>query len=198
MIVVSTLFVVLLSSLHIFMIGAPRIHVPRTDPSIMIDGALSKGEWQHAARVDIPGTGRVYVQRSAEFVYIAVEYTRAPSGIVDLFVSPANGQIYDFHASAKLGERQLVGNQFPEWIWWNNDDWTANVSRVDSFEERTFLPTPIREFQIRRSRFASAIWRVRFALTAMGSNNETLSETVFPENTSEKSTDGWLELSLKE
>ena len=51
---------------------------------------------------------------------------RSPSGIVDLYLSPAAGEIHDFHSSAKLGERQLFGNSFPHWTWWNNRDWIAN------------------------------------------------------------------------
>ncbi len=101
------------------------------------------------------------------------------------------------HASAKLGERQLRGGAFPDWSWWNNRDWVANVSHVDSFERRSFLPAPIREYQIRRARFPSAVWRLRFELTAMGANNETQSQVVFPLGTSNKSTAGWLLVNLK-
>src|SRR5260370_476827 len=81
-----------------------------------------------------------------------------------------------------------------DWTWWNNRDWTANVSRVNSFEKRTFLPTRIREYQIRRVRFPSVTWRLRFELTGMKANNETQEITIYPEGTSDKSTAGWLVL----
>ena len=173
------------------------IRVPHTSAGVMIDGVLAKAEWQNAARVDVPGIAELYFQRSREFVYIAVKYTQAPSGIVDLYLSPAGREIYNLHASAKLGERQLQSGAFPDWIWWNNRDWVANVSRVDSFEKRTFLPAPIREFQIRLSRFQARSWHVRFELTAMGANNEMGTVTVFPEGTGAQSTAGWLVLDLK-
>jgi hypothetical protein len=133
---------------------AVRVTVPRTNPAIMVDGVFSSGEWNSAAKVELPQVANIYFQTSAEFVYIAVEFTRSPSGMVDLFVSPANGQVYDLHASAKRGERQLNRSGYPEWVWWTNRDWTANVSRADSFEKPTFLPTRVREFQLRRARFA--------------------------------------------
>ena len=174
-----------------------HIHVPHTPSAVMIDGVLSKGEWQKAARVDVPGIAELYFQRSPEFVYIAVEYTHAPSGIVDLYLSPAEGEIYNLHASAKLGERQMRNGSFPDWIWWNNRDWVANVSRVDSFEKHTFLPAPVREYQIRLARFTSVAWRMRFELTAMGANNEMGAVTVFPQGTATNSTAGWLVLDLK-
>jgi len=176
---------------------APHIRVPQTSSAVMIDGVLSEGEWQHAVCVDVPDTARLYFQRSADFVYIAVQYTKSPSGIVDLYVSPRDGEIFDLHASAKLGERQLLSNAFPDWSWWNNRDWTANISRVDSFEKRTFFPAPIREYQIRYSRFGSSAWRVRFDLTAMGVNNDTQARTIFPPDTSDNPTAGWLQLNLE-
>lgn len=174
-----------------------HIQVPPTSSAVMIDGVFSEGEWQQAVSVDVPGTARLYFQRSADFVYIAVQYTNSPSGIVDLYLSPREREIFDLHASAKLGERQLSANTFPDWRWWNNHDWTANISRVDSFEQRTFLPTPIREYQIRHSRFGSNAWRVRFELTAMGPNNETQAHVIFPHGTTDTSTAGWLELNLE-
>lgn len=173
-----------------------RVLVPHTASAVMIDGMLSKGEWQNAKRVEVPSVATLYFQQSAEFVYIAVEYKNSPSGIVDLYLSPAEGEIYDFHASAKLGERKLHVNAYSDWAWWNNRDWTANVSRVESFERRTFLSTPVREYQIRRARFPSVTWRLRFELTAMSANNEAQAITIFPQATADKSTAGWLVLYL--
>jgi hypothetical protein len=186
--------------LFLFQAATPtdlHIRVPQTSSAVMIDGVFSQGEWQNAILVDIPGTAKLYFQRSGDFVYIAVEYTNSPSGIVDLYLSPREGEVYDLHASAKLGERQLRGNTFSDWNWWNNRDWTANISHVDSFEKRTFLPAPIREYQIRYSRFASSAWRLRFELTTMGANNQTQSNAIFPLGTADKSTTGWLRLSLE-
>src|SRR6266498_39168 len=173
---------------------APRrglqIELPQNSPAVIVDGVFSEGEWQKAAQLEVPGTADLYFQGSPDFVYIAVRYTKSASGIVDLYLSPQDGEIYDLHASAKLGERQLRDGAFPDWSWWNNHDWTANVSHVDSFEKRSFLSAPIREYQIRRARFPSRLWHLRFELTAMGTNNETQSQVVFPAGTSDKSTAG--------
>ena len=174
-----------------------QIEVPQNSPAVMVDGVFSDGEWQKAAQLEVPGTADLYFQHSPDFVYIAVRYTKSASGIVDLYLSPQGGEIYNLHASAKLGERHLRGGAFPDWSWWNNRDWTANVSHADSFEKRSFLPAPIREYQIRRARFPADIWRLRFELTAMGANNETQSHVIFPPGTTDKSTVGWLLLSLK-
>lgn len=177
--------------------GEMRIAAPLTSPAVMIDGVLSEGEWEKASQIEVPGLARLYFQRSADFVFMAVEYTHFPSGTVDLYLSPREGEIYDLHASAKLGERQLQTGIFPDWVWWNNRDWTANVSRADSFEKPSFLPARVREYQIRRTRFPSHVWRLRFELIAMDANNVTESKAVFPPDTSDKSTSGWLSVEIQ-
>jgi len=173
-----------------------RVPVPHTQSAVMIDGVLSPDEWQNAKMIDAAGVALLYFQQSTDFVYIAVQYKTSPSGIVDLYLSPSEGEVYNLHASAKLGERKLQANGYSDWSWWNNRDWTANVSRVDSFEKRTFLPTPLREFQIRRARFPSVTWRLRFDLTAMTTKNETQAISIFPRDTTDKATTGWLVLDL--
>jgi hypothetical protein len=176
---------------------APHIRVPQTSSAVMLDGVLSEGEWQHAVCVDVPDTARLYFQRSADFVYIAVQYTKSPSGIVDLYVSPRDGRFSICTLRRNSASGNFVSNAFPDWSWWNNRDWTANISRVGSFEKRTFVPAPIREYQIRYSRFGSSAWRVRFELTATGVNNDTQARTIFPPGTSDNSTAGWLQLNLE-
>jgi hypothetical protein len=92
-----------------------RVVVPHTACAVMIDGVLSKDEWQNAKHVEIPGVAILYFQQSDESVYIAIQYTNSPSGIVDLYLSPAEGELYDLHASAKLGERKLHANAYSDW-----------------------------------------------------------------------------------
>jgi len=179
------------------MTPASSIRVPHTQPAVMIDGVLSPNEWTDAEEVAVSGVATLYFQQSSDFVYIAVQYGNSSSGIVDLYLSPAEGEVYNLHASAKLGERKLEAKGYPNWVWWKNRDWTANVSRVDSFEKRTFLPTKVREFQIRRNRFPATTWRLRFELTVINANSEPQATTVFPSGTGEKSTSGWLILDLR-
>jgi len=174
-----------------------RLQVPHTTSAVMIDGVLSPGEWQNSKAMEVPGVAILYFQQSADFAYIAVQYQNSTSGIVDLYLSPSEGEVYNLHASAKLGERKLGANGYPDWTWWNNHGWTANVSRVDSFEKRTFLPATVREFQIRRARFPSPTWRLRLELTAMNANSEPQATTVSPPGATGKSIVDWLALDLE-
>jgi hypothetical protein len=173
-----------------------QVRAPRSSTIVMVDGKLSATEWKDAARVEVPEVATLYFKQAGGFVYIAVEYIKSPSGIVDLYLSPGDGHVYDLHASAKLGERELQQGKWPDWVWWNNRDWAANVSRVDSWDKRTFLPEPVREYQILRSRFPAKKWLLRFELTTITSSNENTSSVVFPPRTRDHDPTGWLELAL--
>jgi hypothetical protein len=72
----------------------------------------------------------------------------------------------------------------------------ANVSRVDSFEKRTFLPTKVREFQIRRSRFRGAEWKVMVEFLTPAEPQWKV--TPYPAGCSSTNTKGWLVLRLDE
>jgi len=150
---------------------------------------IGPGEWSDAAEVKMPRGARLYIKLSGDFVYVAVQFPATRSGFTDLYIAPEDGSIHDLHASAKLGERQLHDGKWPEWRnWWNNRGWAANVSQVESFEKRTFVPADVREYQIERSRFVGREWRLmldmsiesqggecavaRFPVSASGSNPE--------------------------
>ena len=168
------------------------IAAPPSETVVMVDGKISANEWRDATHVEVPGVADIMFKRAAGFVYIAVDYKNNASGIVDLYLAPGDGSVQDLHASAKLGERTLHGGAWPDWTWWNNRDWVANVSRVDSWEKRTFLPESVREYQIRRTRFPSKQWRLRFELTTMSDTGAVTHTTVFPEKTSDKDLVQWL------
>ena len=141
------------------------IVVPELVSPTMIDGVLSPGEWDRAV-VAKTASGTMRMKQTAEFLYVAITFPKGRSGFTDLFISTDCKRAVDLHASAKLGERRANG----DWSWWTNTDWIANVSRVDSFERRTFLPTNTREYQISLKKFAGSRWSVRAELSA--TNNE--------------------------
>jgi hypothetical protein len=111
--------------------------------------------------VKIPSGARLHIKVSGAFVYVAVQFPARRSGFTDVYIASEDGSIHDLHASAKLGERQLHDGTWSEWRnWWNNQGWVANVSQVESFEKRTFVPADVREYQIERSRFVGREWRL--------------------------------------
>lgn len=141
--------------------GAEPIKVPVAKQVVMIDGKISPTEWQDAATISAGDFARIYIKQTKEHVWLAVEFLRSKTGTLDLYISPGRGRPVNLHASAKLGQRILQNGAWPEeWTWWNNDGWIANVSRVDSWDERTFMPETAREFQIARSWFPNGEFRI--------------------------------------
>lgn len=151
-----------------FVLAQDAIRVPAGKP-VLIDGKISAGEWDDAATKVLPnGFGKLYFKRSGEFVYIAVQLANQNQlSTVDIYIDGGMGDVhglYDLHASAKLGERAYYDG-WPDWSkWWNNDRWTANWARIDTFDPRKFLPEPNHEFQIARSRFPRNQWDVMFEI----------------------------------
>ncbi len=161
-----TSWIALLGSLVIAPCGAmlakgrvvADISVPR-GTHVLIDGKLGLGEWADARRVAASDSTVIYLKRDAKYLYVAVRPAAGAFG-VDLYFDRGDpGAILDLHASAKLGEREGTFGQWPEWSWWNNRSWAANVVRVATFEPREFLTDEVKEYQIdlRRLR-ARHVW----------------------------------------
>lgn len=168
-----------------------KVRVPRGN-GILIDGKFSPGEWQGSAEMALSDSVRLYVKASRHYVYIAVKPLQAARFGIDLYLSDAGRELHNLHVSAKLGERLLKANEYPDWQWWNNREWTANVSRVVSFEERTFLPDEVKELQISRQRFKGKQWLTMLEIhTGEGSKG-------FPAKATNKKTDNWLLLEFKD
>jgi hypothetical protein len=169
------------------------INVPEGNHAVMIDGKLSPKEWDDATTFPLGKRARVYVKQSRGYVWMAVECLAGDDFALDFYIRPGRGSLYDLHSSAKLGERRLQGSSWSDdWKWWNNEGWVANWTRVDSFEQRTFLPQKVREYQISRERFTGNNWRVMFALI-LPAHPEWQTFT-FPEGATSTSTEHWMVL----
>jgi hypothetical protein len=130
----------------------PVVTVP-VGRSILIDGRAEPEEWADARTIVAAPDVELHLKRDARFLYVAVVRARPVVFGVNLYLgAPGATEYLDLHASAKLGERRGRMGGWPEWSWWNNADWAANVTRGESFEQRRFLPDSAKEFQIRLSR----------------------------------------------
>jgi hypothetical protein len=130
---------------------------------ILIDGRVGDKEWADAEQMQASPATRLYFKRDNTYLYLAVKPSTPARLSIDLYFRGSEAQkVLDLHASAKLGEREGIRDQWPAWVWWNNRGWTANVVRPDSFEERTFLPDEAREFQIELAKVKAK--NLRFSL----------------------------------
>lgn len=170
------------------------LRVPRGS-AVLIDGKVSPSERDDALQLTTSDGVELRFKTHDRYLLVMVQHPAGTNGFDDLFLSTPNG-IFDLHASAKLGERKLAANgTWPEWTWWNNQGWAANVSRTDSFEGPRLLPESIREFQIDRSRLGGNTVRLRVLTTILDSKGEPR-EIAYPPGTSDLKPDGWLTLEL--
>jgi len=186
--------VVVVLGLGLVLQAQTTVSVPDGKP-VMLDGKLEPGQWSDATQVEMGGGARLRLKTSQQFAYIAVEFPATRSGFTDLYVALPDGRIYDLHASAKLGERRLLQGKWPEWRdWWNNKGWVANVSRVDSFEQRTFLPTTVRQYQIERSVFTGSEWNLAVDMSTQSTSSDDYSVVRWPASANELNPKTWLKV----
>jgi hypothetical protein len=120
---------------------------------VLVDGRVEPGEWWDARELAAAPDVRLYLKHDSQFLYVAVVRAQPALFGVNLYIGTDTAADYlNLHASAKLGERRGRGGAWPDWAWWNNDGWAANVARGVTFETRRFLPDTAKEFQIRLAR----------------------------------------------
>ena len=178
----------LLTLLHAAPSGATVI--PR-GAHVLLDGRLGPGEWTDAARIALSRGDELLVKRDDRYLYIAVRAATPELYGVDLYGDQGGESILNFHASAKLGEREGKGSEWPDWSWWNNRDWSANVARGDDFEKRQFRRDEAKELQIALTRFRT---KTLFVSVDVQSRSGT---TTLPEKGTTRGERTWVPLELR-
>jgi len=156
---------------------------------VMLDGRVEPDEWKDAREVRVSPSVLVYLKQDSEYLYVAVKPAKPRVFGVNLYFDNGDrrGQL-NLHASAKLGERYGRSANWPEWKWWNNRGWAANVGRVDSFEQRSFLPDEAKEFQISLGRIRGTLLAIRLDIESVQGTEE------MPEEGAIRDTRHWLDL----
>ncbi len=144
---------------HIASVRGNPVIVPR-GRYVLVDGKLGPGEWSDATRVVASDSVTLFLKRDDRYLFVALQPSVRAFFSVDLYFDRGrDAPILDLHASAKLGEREGTFGQWPEWVWWNNRAWAANVARVATFEPREFLADEAKEYQIEIGQFgARRVW----------------------------------------
>jgi hypothetical protein len=181
--------------------------------AILTDGVFTPGEWDDALAVQIRPGLHLLVKKSADFVFLGLKYSPSCRSIVDLFISPEGKDVTHLHVSAQLGERRLAdrpsSGEGERFLWGDTRGWYANevrwdeakvealmkagTSRVEAVEAATYRYEGF-EFQIRRSKFGSDEWLVRFESPMPPDWSDPV---VFPDGTNRETTAGWLKLIMK-
>ena len=178
--------------------------VPKRDgPPVLIDGIFSVGEWQGATVVNMSTAVTLHLKQRTGHVYVGVEMRTPSPSYVELFLLTEENQLYNLHASMRVGERWLKDSVWddnkPEWRWGNNIDWIASVAKYDEAKDRNlslaerFLHYDGMEFQIRRARFQGRRWRVRIEVRDFTGRTP---DTIFPAASTRRDVTRWAVLKL--
>lgn len=159
---------------------------------VLIDGKIDKWEWIDAEQIDFAGVGAIYLKRDKNYLYIAVRTEKPEAASVDLYFDKGDrNSLLDFHASAKLGERKGKFGSWPDWIWWNNIGWAANVARINKFQPSPeFLPDEAKEFQIELTRVQSKSLLLSMDIQSLSG------QSILPIEGISKHNRKWIELEL--
>ncbi len=162
-----------------------------TGSAILLDGKLGPAEWDDAKSVGPAGSDRIYVKRDASYLYVAIRFAPTEAASVDLYFDcgEASGKVLDLPASARLGEREGSFDHWPEWVWWSNYGWAANIARASSFQPPELLGDEAKEFQSAVTRLTARVWLSVDIQTKSGTR-------VLPLDGAARHTRRWIELAL--
>ncbi len=130
---------------------------------ILIDGRLEATEWADACEIRVTPAYRLLVKYDTAYLYLAVVRSTPTVFGVNLYLAlPESAAYLNLHASAKLGERLGHRGAWPDWVWWQNRSWSANVERFNAFTGERFLPDTVKEFQIGLARLPASHFLLTF------------------------------------
>jgi hypothetical protein len=193
-----------LSALSLIVAAIGALKVPATTTSeIVTDGHIASAEWSDAKRITMGEGVTVLIKADAENVAIAVRNSSRGPNYTDLFVSAADGKVWNLHADMNVGERKLDGTTWtdtdPAYVWHNNATWTANVVELRANADATaplakqLKPYDGQEFLIARSQFPGSTWHLRVEVRDLGHEKPDL---VLPATSDRYDPSGWTTISL--
>jgi len=191
-------------SLILAAVASGAVKVPATTTSeIVTDGRIAGAEWSDAKRITMGEGVTVLIKADAENVAIAVKNSPRGPQFTDLFLTAADGRVWNLHAGMNVGERKLDGMSWtdadPAYVWHNNATWTANVVELKANADATaplakqVKPYDGQEFLIARSQFPGSTWRLRVEVRDLAHEKPDL---IYPAASDRYDPSGWTSITL--
>jgi hypothetical protein len=172
-------------------LSAQEISVPKASRPVLLDGKFHLKEWQDARLITVSDSLELYLKQDRDFLYWCLRGRGQQLFGVDFYIA-FRDSLVNLHASAKLGERIYHNGSYGEWDWWNNQLWSANVARINSFQGQRFLKDEIKEFQLDKERVRDSPLLMMFQLDQPGEK-----PPAFPAGAQPESPEKWIKLKLK-
>ena len=185
-------------------VASGTVKVPATTTSeIVTDGHIAGAEWSDAKRIAMGEGVTVMIKADGENVAIAVKNSPRGPQFTDLFVTAADGKVWNLHADMNVGERKLDGTTWtdtdPAYVWHNNANWTANVVERKANADATaplakqLKPYDGQEFLIARLQFPGSTWHLRVEVRDLAHEKPDL---VLPATSDRYDPSGWATITL--
>jgi hypothetical protein len=179
---------------------------------VVTDGLFTAGEWDDAARVVVAESVTLLVKELGGVVFIGVRgQVQAGIGPSEVFLAAPSGPVHRLHVSAQLAETVLPAlGEAPPYRFGLTTGWYANELRRDEelagklmrdgrppIEQvmATYYPSDGIELAVRREKIEGTVWLLRLAASALVGDRPAM--VVYPPDTAERATDGWLKLRLR-
>ena len=180
------------------------VKVPATGTSeIVPDGRIAGAEWSDATRVSLGEGVTLVIKANDDQIAIAVKTAARGPEFTDLYVSAADGQIWNLHVEKETSERKLTGATWtatdPAFVPYNNANWQANVVELKSNADpsapmaKQVKQYDGQEFLISRSQFAGKQWHLRVEVHDLAQEKPDL---VYPATSDPHDTSGWATIAL--
>jgi hypothetical protein len=171
--------------------------------SSVIDSVLDAQEWFDSKQCKLVMEGLAqpitwYWKQDSAALYLGFAYPTKEFYWIDLFIAPNDGNdslspsALNIHASAKLGERRWLGNNWEEWNWGNNTGWTANVVKDAA------IGVAYHEFRIELAKLgvaspspSPASFRLCLQLNLWDTTTQKNKRLIFPPTANERSPSTW-------
>jgi hypothetical protein len=179
------------------------VTVPTGDGApVITDGAFSAGEWTDALEMPVADGVTMLLKEYRGVVFLGLRGVKSP---MDMWLAAPGRPIEKLHVSFALIQTPVPpSGPEPKARLGFTTDWYANELRRDEevfqrmlkegrddweAHEATTYPLDGIEYAIRRSKVPGRVWLVRLFVPG--------SMVIYPPSTSDRTTDGWLELRFK-
>lgn len=178
------------------------ILVPQTKTPPLLDGLCPDADWKPAIRNELGQGVQMLAMQTKDAVHLCLVLPPGSFGSYDLYLEDREGQLWNLHSSAQVGERKLMGGTWGDFVWGNHQGWYSPPVAFTGFKtndqgQRTaaFAAAQSREIEIRKDRFdLGRSWKMMINLRALGpSRNGTVN---YPSDAHPDHPDAWATMIL--
>ena len=153
---------------------------------IAVDGKFSESEWNDAYVFKVSEVTNIYFKQSEDNLLMCLKSDKKFEGWVHVWLNGNVDELTELYSKVALEERTFQNPAWPQEWDASHSGWEATIASSQEV---------VKEFKISRSRFKLSQWKIRFWIyRKFGPFFSDDEEKTIPENTSDKSSDGWMVL----